>query len=292
MKRLSQYLAGPLAACSLCASGLAQQPSPPPKAAGVDVILKDGRQISATGFRLDGSTLMVTSPTGNTTGEFGYPLNTVADVEFPQPAQLSSAADLLAQQKAADALARIDPIVAYYGPLRNVPGNWWLPAALIKSDSLALLKRDAELATLLGEIARLPANPAAAEAVRLRTAETLLRHGEPDKAEPAFDELIGSSTDNAVLARAWVGKGAALAARGDFDAALLAYLRVPVLYPQDRGELPGALLGAGRAFAGLENRDLASQTFQKIVSSYPSTSEATLAKAELGKMDASVSVSP
>jgi TolA-binding protein len=292
MKRLSHLLAVPLAACAFCAGGWAQQPAASPKPAGVNVILKDGRQISATGFRLDGNTLMVTSATGATTGEFGYPLPTVAEVEFPQPPQLAAAADLLAQQKAADALARIDPIVAYYEPLRNVPGNLWLPAALIKSDALALLKRDAEQAALLDEIARLPANPAAAEAVKLRTAENLVRHGEPGKAEPAFDALIGASTDNDVLARAWVGKGAALAARGDFDAALLAYLRVPVLYPQDRGMLPGALLGAGRAFAGLENRDLASQTFQKIVSTYPLTSEAVLAKAELGKVDPSASVPP
>jgi TolA-binding protein len=292
MKRLAHLLAVPLVACSLSANGWAQQAAAPPKPAGVDVILKDGRQISGTAFRLDGNTLMVTSAVDKTTGEFGYPLPTVAEVDFPQPPQLAAATDLLAQQKAAEALAKIDPIVAYYEPLRKVPGNLWLPAALIKSDALALLKRDGELAPLLDEIARLPANPAAAEAVQLRTAENLVRHGDPGKAEPAFDALIGTSTDNDVLARAWVGKGAALAAHGDFDGALLAYLRVPVLYPQDRGMLPGALLGAGRAFAGLENKDLARQAFQKIVSTYPLTSEAALAKAELGKADASASVSP
>ena len=274
------WLAGPP-----CAR--AQQSTPPPKAAyGINLDLNDGRQIAATGFRLEGDTLLATQRVEAGTGEIGYPLAAVKKVEFPNPGQLATAANLLAAGKAADALTQIDPIVAYYSPLKSVPGNWWLPAALVKIDALVALRRERESDSLLGELSQAPNNPAAAEAARVRTAESLVRRGNVRQAQPIFDDLVRTSTNPDVLARAWEGKGQILLSEHDYEPALLACLHVPVFYPDNHLAMRPALLNSGRAFAGIDNRDRARESFQHLISDYPFSPEASEAKSELQKLEA------
>lgn len=272
-------------------TGRAQQPSPAApvnaRSAEVTVSFKDGHQVAGTAFHPspDGGTLLVTQPVGDGTGEIGYPLTLIATVNFPEPPQTTAAQEQLAQGKDAEALKNIDPVAAYYSPLRYVPGNWWLPAALVRLDALAGLRRERDVDALLSEVARLPGNPVAAEAVKLRSAEAGLRRGDADKAAAGFDELIRTSADDKTLARAWVGRGRVHLDRREFEPALLAYLHVPVFYPDDRRPLSEALLGSGRAFVGMDNRDKAREAFQQIITDAPGTPPAVEARAEIQKIE-------
>ena len=271
---------------TLPTSVLAQQTPAAGRPAGVNVLLKNGNLILGTGFRMDGATLLVTQQVGTGNGEIGYPLTGIDKVEFPEPAQLANAQALLAQSKDGDALAQIEPIVAYYSPLRAVPGNWWLPAVLVKLDALGNLKREQEVDALLAEVARLPNNPTAADAVQLRIAEAMVRRGSAEKAGKTFDDIIKANSDDAAVARAWIGKGTLCLGKREYEPALLAYLRIPVFYPDNRRQLSDALLGCGRAFVGLDDHDRARETFQQIVSDDPSSQAAKEARAAVEALPA------
>jgi TolA-binding protein len=250
----------------------------------VNVDLKDGSQVAALGLRVADQALLVTQQLANGPGEIGYPLANVQKIEFPEPTQLATAATLLQQGRAADALAQAEPVATYYSGLRTVPGNFYLPAMLLKLDALAALKREPQIDAAIQDLASTPNNPAAIEAARVRNAEAAVRRGVPAQAEPVFDEYIKNGTTADTLAHAWFGKGQILMARADFEPALLAYLHVPALYPDIKVLMPPALLGGARAFAGIDNLDRAKETYQRVIAEFPASPEATDARAELQKL--------
>src|SRR5205823_9052895 len=100
------------------------------------------------------------------------------------------------------------------------------------------------------------------------------RKGNYEKASPVFDEVIKDSKSPETLAVAWVNKGHALFASQQFEPALLAYLRVPAFYPEQKLILPQALLGAGRAFAGIGDGQKARETLNELLSGFPASPEA------------------
>ena len=265
----------------------AQQPQTAATTPAVNIDLKDGRVVPATALVMQGDVLLATQQVGTGTGQIGYALATIERVEFPDPPQIAATETLLEQNKAADALSRVDPILSYYAPFKAVPGNWWLDAALAKLDVLAALKREREFDLLLNEISRLPNNPQYGDSIRVRAAESSLRQGQPDKATPIFDDLIRTGTNADGLARAWVGKGQVALAARDYDSALLAFLRVPIFYPNDRAVMPVALLGSGQAFVGIDNLAKAQEVLKQLISDYPQSAEAARAKLELQKADPS-----
>jgi TolA-binding protein len=62
-------------------------------------------------------------------------------------------------------------------------------------------------------------------------------------------------------------------------------LTVTVFYPEKNPLLPKALWGAGQAYAKLKDLTNATKTYQKLISDYPDSPEAALAKAELTKKE-------
>jgi TolA-binding protein len=87
-----------------------------------------------------------------------------------------------------------------------------------------------------------------------------------------------------VLADAWVTKGNILLAKKEWDGALLAFLRVPVLYRQEKLFMPPALLGSARAYRRLDDIDRAKKSLQDLISAFPKSAEAAVAQSELQKL--------
>jgi TolA-binding protein len=88
-----------------------------------------------------------------------------------------------------------------------------------------------------------------------------------------------------VLADAWVTKGNLLLAQKQWDEALLAFLRVPVFYREEKLFLPPALLGTGRAYRRLDDFDRAKKTFNELIATFPKSAEAALAQTEVQKLE-------
>lgn len=246
------------------------------------ISFKDGRSATAPSVRLQGRTLMAAVAGGK--GEVGYPLETVAKVDFPEPPQIKAAAALLAQAKAAEALAQIAPVVAEAAPLKDVPGNWWAPAALVQLDAFLALDRKAEIAPLLDALSRAPLAPGAMLSIRLRQAAALAHQGDQGKALAAYEGVIAQSEDPSVTARAWLGKGRILLAQRKWEAAAFACLRIPVFYPEQKDLLPAALLASARALSGLGDKGAAEEQLRALLETCPASPEAAEARAELQRI--------
>ena len=175
-------------------------------------------------------------------------------------------------------------MVKYYQPFKEIPGAWWAQAAAIKVAVLAALRRENEGETLTNEIQKTVTDPETARSVQLRLAAGLIRKKEFEKALAICDTAIAQSNDPAVLAEAWIKKGDALFAQRQFDAALLAYLHVPVFYEDEKSFVPGALLGSARAYWRLDDAIQAKRSLNDLIAAYPKSAEATVAQSELQKM--------
>lgn len=249
-----------------------------------NILLQTGQKIETQGVRRDGDMVMGKVQVGTGTGEVGYHLPQIAKVEFPEPRALKAAAEFLVRGQPDKALAEINPVITYYNPFKDVPGNWWAQAALIKVSILAAQQKEKEAETLAGEIEKSAKDPDMARAAQLKLVNALIRKSEFEKAIGICDTALKSSIDPTTLATAWIAKGDALFARKDWDEALVAYLHVPIFYPDEKILQPAALLGSGKAYRRLNDRDRAKKSLNELVSSYPQSAEANAAQTELKKL--------
>lgn len=267
----------------LCLLGLAWVAVPHPSSAQ-SLVLRDGTNVPVTRLRREGQTLM----SSVAAGEVGYPVANIARLEFPEPPQIAAASELITQGKLAEAGKDLDPVLAFYAPIRDIPGNYWLAAARLKVNVLLELGREAEAKALLALLAAQALDRPAADLARLRlVAGFPVPPGQEDKALAACDAILngGESTPRDVDAEAWLLKGKLLLGRREFQPALLAYLHLPTLYYDQRRLQPAALLGSGRAYVGLKDEERARRAFADLQKEFPAAPETTAAKAELQALD-------
>jgi len=248
------------------------------------ILLQTGQRIETQGVRRESDMVMGKVQVGTGTGEVGYHLPQIAKVEFPEPRALKAASEFLVQGQPDKALAEINPVVTYYNPFKDVPGNWWAQAALIKVSILAAQQKEKEAEALAAEIEKSAKDPDMARAAQLKLIGALIRKSEFEKAIGICDGALKSSTDPTTLATAWMAKGDALFAQKDWDEALIAYLHVPIFYPDEKIFLPAALLGSGKAYRRLNDVERAKKSLNELVSTYPQSAEANAAQTELKKL--------
>ncbi|MGZ4983851.1 MAG: tetratricopeptide repeat protein [Chthoniobacterales bacterium] len=248
------------------------------------IVLKTGQRVETLGVRRSGDKIMGKIEVGGSAGEVGQPISSIAKIEFPEPQGLKVAADLLSQGQAEKALAEITPVLAFYEQFRDIPGAWWAQAAVIKVSALAALGRDVDAEPLAQQIQRTATDPETARAANLRIASSLVKKQEYEKAAQICDAAIKESTRPEVLADAWVTKGNVLLAQKDWDDALLAFLRVPVFYRDEKLFMPPALLGSARAYRRLDDIEHAKRALKDLIAAFPKSSEAAIAQTELQKL--------
>jgi tetratricopeptide (TPR) repeat protein len=259
-------------------------------ASGQNIVLKDGKTITAKSLRRLGNTIMATVPisTGvvgvQQTGEIGYALNQIAKIEFPRPPQLSTAPYLIVQGKPGDALAQIEPLVRYYEGFLDAPGSWWPELALIKVQALVAMGNRKDAEPLIDTLVRTATDPETVLAARMFVGATLARKGDHAKAIEEEEAVLQGATNPTVLAAAAVFKGESHLALKQYDEAVISFLQVPVFYPYEKMVAPQALLGSGRAFFAMEDFARARDALDQVVKSYGSTPQAREAQAELDKL--------
>ena len=249
-----------------------------------NILLKTGQTIETKGVRRSGDMVMGRVQVGASSGEVGYQASTIAKINFSEPPQLKTTEALLAQGQPEKALADIGPVVKYYEPFRDVPGNWWAQAALLKVSALGGMQLDREAETLGDEIRKTSTDPETARAAQLQLVPGLVRKENLEKALQLCDAVIRESTKPEVLAEAWVRRGDALLAQRQWDGAVLAYLHVPVFYEDEKRWMPPALLGSAHAFRGLEDPERAKRSLNDLTAQYPKSAQAELARTELQKL--------
>lgn len=253
------------------------------------ITLKDNRVIALSNVRVSATAIMtdVTLP-GGTIGQLGYAFDSIAKVEMPRPPQLQAATDLLSLGQPEQAIPLLDPVLNFYGPMKGVPGNWWVPAALLKTTALQALHREAEAEPLLRDLSQLATDPEGARIAKVRLAAIAARRdkGAAAQAQATYNSVINDSADSRVLAETWVDKGEGLLETKQYESALVALLHVPVFYQEQRLLMPRALLGSARAFKGMEDFARARDQLNRLTNDYGGSAESAAAKDEMKAIDA------
>ena len=283
MSVLWKVIGGLALGCAIAATAEAQ-----------NILLKDGKTIVTKGIRRQGEMIMATveisipasgdSPAKTQTGEMGYALKLIAKLDFPEPAQLRTVPDLLVAGKTAEALAQIEPVVRYYDSFRDAPGSWWAEAALIKVEALQAAGNFKDAESLIDSLARSAGDPETARAARVFVAAGMTRRGEHAKAVEIFDQVMKDATKPATLATASVNKGQSHLALKQYEPALLAFLQIPVFFPNQKMLVPQAMLGSAKAYFGLDDLTRAKATLDELLKDFASSPQAAEAKVELEKV--------
>lgn len=259
-----------------------------------NILLKDGKTIVTKGLRRTGDTIMATmdtsipaspgKPAVVQTGEFGYPLDKIAKLDFPEPPQLNTVPELIATGKVAEALAQIEPVVRYYAAFRDAPGSWWQESLLLKVEALQAMENFTESDPLIDNLSRIATDPETLRAAKVFVAAKLTRRGEHARALEMFEAVLKETTKPMTLATASVNMGQSHLALKQYDAALLAFLQIPVFYPRQKMLLAQSLLGTARAYYGLEDLPRAKVTLNDLLKDFATSPQAADAKAELEKI--------
>ena len=259
-----------------------------------NILLKDGKTIVAKSLRRQGAMIMATveisaattgdTPTAAQTGEVGYALAAIAKLDFPEPAQMRTVPDLIVAGKMAEALAQIEPVVKYYESFRDAPGSWWDEAAMLKVEALQATGNFKDSEPLIDSLARSASDPETMRAAKVFIAAGLTRRGEHAKAVEMFEQVLKEATKPLTIATASVNKGQSHLALKQYEPALIAFLQVPVFYPNQKLLVPQALLGSARAYYGLEDLTRAKATLDELLKDFGSSAQAAEAKAELAKV--------
>ena len=260
-----------------------------PGARAQNIRMRDGQVVATQGLRRDGDTVLARIQTaGGSQGEVGYPVANIVRIDFPEPAQLKLAGDLLNAGKTDEASRQLAPILAYYQPFRDLPGNWWTPLALLQADALARLGRGPEADALVGELAKFAgSNPDLLRTLRIKGAAAIERRGDHRKALDTLDPIVkDAAVPLDALSEAWLTVGSAHLALHDFKDALIAFLHIPVYSPDRALLMPPALLGSANAYLGLDDGQRAQGALKELVAAYPNTPEAAEARDRLQKMSA------
>jgi tetratricopeptide (TPR) repeat protein len=256
--------------------------------APIPVQLKDGKRVVAKALRRVGDSIMATNPAVDggapLQGEVGYPLAQIEKIEFPEPASLKSAAGFLAVGKAAEALAQSESDYAYYAGFRDAPGSFWSDFALLRIGALVALNRDAEAEPLARQIAGQATNPEAARGAQAHLAGIAGRRGEHDKAIEICDQILKEGSRPDTLATAAINKAKSHHALKQWESAVLAYLNIPVFYPEQKAYVPTYLLGSAQCYFELSDLPRAKDALNELIKSFPAVPEAESAKAELDRI--------
>ena len=262
--------------------------------AAQNILMKDGKVITTKGLRRQGDTIMATieisSPaTGDKaasvqTGEVGYAVAQIAKLDFPEPAQMRTVPDLIVAGKLPEALAQIEPVVKYYESFRDAPGSWWDEAAMLKLEALQAMGNYKDSEPIIDSLARSASDPETVRAAKVFMAAGLTRRGEHAKAVEIFDQVLKDATKPQTIATASVNKGQSHLALKQYEPALIAFLQVPVFYPNQKLLVPQAMLGSARAYYGMEDLVRAKAALDELLKEFPSSAQATEAKTELAKV--------
>jgi hypothetical protein len=161
-------------------------------------------------------------------------------------------------------------VLKFFEPLKNVPGSWWVKASLIKLDALDRLENDAATNSFLATFEKEEAAKQPEVATQIQLAKLMLRarKGDHEAVIREATELLTKVDSSELQARLHLTKGNSLLAAKKYEAAMTTYLRVPVFFGSEAELIPKALLGAARAFRGMDSPALRDQKLEAISNRY------------------------
>jgi hypothetical protein len=240
-------------------------------------------------------TVVRTVNSGGTDIESTRKLTEVERMIWPNSERLAEAQLFVSRGEPAKALDSVEPIIKFFDVFKKTPGSLWLKASMVKLDALDRLENDAVIGAFLDGLEKNDdgTNPELAIKIKLARLMQRARRGEHETVITDATDLIGKVDDLDILARLHLVKAGSLLATKKYEAAMNTYLRVPVFYGSQAEHLPKAMLGAARAFRGMDSpatreqklEEISNRYLRELIATFPVSREAEEAKKLLPKED-------
>jgi len=249
-----------------------------------ELIMKDGRKIPAPGAVRRGDKIFVSVSMGAGTGQIAYDINQIAGIKLPDSPQMADAIRLLADDKAAEALAQIEQVIRPVEAFRGMGDDRWGQAMLLKSTALMELDMQQKALEVLNDLVSQDGDSDAGRVARLRLAS--LEGADPKKADEwlrlADTELAEANPAN-IRAEASLLKAKVLLDREEYEKALRAALFVTIFYSDERMDVSRAQLLAGECYLNMGDKPRAVRAYRDVVVDFPKTAAAAAAQKEISK---------
>ncbi len=177
-----------------------------------------------------------------------FKLEEVVRLDWPEPGGLGEARRLLAAREPSAALLVLEPILKQFAPFAKIAGSWWPTIARLRLQVLQESGVVAKIEQAARELAALSTEPEAVGEAKLALTELEVRAGRARLAEAMLESILSDPVPAAVRARAWLLRGDIAMADKRYEAAVEAYLRIPVFHGAYDHLVPAALLAGERAF--------------------------------------------
>lgn len=217
----------------------------------------------------------------------------VEGIVWAQPEKINQAQLYVSRGEPSLALDEIEPIIKFFEPLKKVPGAWWLKASMIKLDALDRLENDAAISSFLENLEKADDGTLPELSTKIKVARLVQSYqkNEYEKVITDSTDLIKNVDDIEILARLHILKGNSLLVTKKYENAMNTFLRVPVFYGSQVGQVPKALLGAAQSFRGMDGPntkeqklvEISNRYLRNLITTYPLSKEAELAKKLLPK---------
>jgi tetratricopeptide (TPR) repeat protein len=238
--------------------------------------LRDGHVLDAIDVAVRGVSLVeaVDAVSADAVVERNYPISDVVRLDWPEPDAFEAARSALARGAGREAVVMLEPVRAEFVLFAKLPGSWWTAASLLRLRGLMLAGAADEAEAAARELIATAIDPEAVGLARLGLAELQLAAGQGEIAAAMVEAILKEDVPAGVRARSWLLRGERALQQGDAEAALEAFLRIPVLHASREGLLAPALEGSRRAYLLWHDPARADRAAEELRRTFPDSPEA------------------
>jgi tetratricopeptide (TPR) repeat protein len=192
-------------------------------------------------------------------------------IDMPRPASLIEAADAFLAGDDTRTLSAMGKLRVDMGVYKTILGakEWWIESEFLRAHILLYQKRVKDVETSMKELIATGGDPLVSKRANVFLAHLVGLNGDPRKAAEQIRIVIKDSNDQNLLADAWLLLGHNLLASNDQAGAVMAYLRLPIFFPDKDVPVAEARLGAARSFIALENTASAREILKELIAKTP-----------------------
>jgi tetratricopeptide (TPR) repeat protein len=251
---------------------------------GQAIVLKDGTRVPADDFRVeDGKIIRTMRIQGDKTATTSVTEAQIGMLDWPEPTQLIDARSLMAQGKTAEAITTLKDGVDFFTPFQKVKGGElrYTEVFFAYVDALNQGKQFEETVKQMRQLDGLPLSEG--QKLKLKVIKLdVERQTSSDYGSilAQADNILGSTDDSGISAAVWNIKAEIFAKKKEWEQAMMAYLRIPVLFGTQMDRVPDAELNAARMLVKMKRYEDASQFFTRLVDQYPGSAVAEAAGKE------------
>ena len=251
---------------------------------GQAIILKDGTRVPSDDFRVeDGKIIRTMRIQGDKTATTSVTEAQIGMLDWPEPTQLIDARSLMAQGKTADAVAILKDGVDFFAPFQKVKGGdvRYTEVFFNYVDALNQARQFEETVKQMRQLDGLPLSDG--QKLKLKVIKLDVERqtsSDYDSIIAQADNILGSTDDSGISAAVWGIKAEIFAKKKDWETALMAYLRIPVLFGTQMDRVPDAELNAARMLVKMKRYEDATKFFTRLVEQYPGSAVAEAAGKE------------